>query len=499
MRIPHLHPAHLLFTLPLVPATALAQPCAGSIDLGPQVVLCDGQTALLTPGPGYLSYLWNTGATTASLMVGTAGTYSCTVQELSVGGDLVVNGDFSAGATGFTSSYIPGTGGTYGLLSTEGQYAVDDLGSDTHDNFPACTDHTGGGNMLVVNGASALGVSIWCETITVTPGTDYAFSAWLSTMVVENPAVLQFSINGEALGNPFVAATVACTWNQFYEVWSSGTNTTAEICITNQNTQTSGNDFALDDISFNPFCSYTDSVTVIVNAYPEPDLGPNQVICDAGSVVLDATTPAVDTYIWNDGLATSPQLEVSTSGVYWVNVLTGACFGRDSVTVTFAPQPSVDLGPDRVACTGDGVVLNAGAQDASYLWHDGTTDNTWTTWTSGEAWVQVTQGPCVATDTVNITITTCEVVVEVPNVFTPNGDASNSQFTPIVLEGVSSLELNIFNRWGQVVYTTKSLHFAWDGRTGSGELVPDGTYYWVLNYQGAEGPGEQKGVVTLLR
>ncbi|HMC97505.1 MAG TPA: hypothetical protein VKG92_07635, partial [Flavobacteriales bacterium] len=76
MRIPHFRTAHLLFTLSLVPSASFAQPCAGSIDLGVDVVLCEGQTALLTPGPGYLSYLWNTGATTATLMVGTAGTYS---------------------------------------------------------------------------------------------------------------------------------------------------------------------------------------------------------------------------------------------------------------------------------------------------------------------------------------------------------------------------------------------------------------------------------------
>ncbi|HRH39365.1 MAG TPA: hypothetical protein PK760_13525, partial [Flavobacteriales bacterium] len=176
----------LLFTGSLAPALVQAQ-CTGSIDLGPEITLCDGQTALLTPGAGYLSYHWNTGPTTASLMVGTSGTYSCTVQDVSTGNDLVVNGDFSQGAVGFTSGYIPGTGGTYGLLSNEGQYAVDSDASNTHNNFPPCTDHTGGGNMMVVNGAATAGVSIWCESLVVTPGTDYAFSAWLSTMVISNP------------------------------------------------------------------------------------------------------------------------------------------------------------------------------------------------------------------------------------------------------------------------------------------------------------------------
>lgn len=492
---------HLLLlpcTLLLVPAAVQAQ-CTGSIDLGPDVVLCAGQTTFLTPGPGYLSYLWNDGATVPVRNEGNAGVYSCTVESFDPSVNLVVNGDFSAGATGFTSGYIPGTGGSFGLLSSEGQYAVASNASDTHTNFPPCTDHTGGGNLMVVNGAAQAGVSIWCQTITVTPGTNYAFSAWLSTMVVTNPAVLQFTINGEVLGNPFTAPSTACTWDQFSEVWNAGTNTTAQICITNQNTQTSGNDFALDDITFSPFCTYTDTVEVFVNAYPEPELGPDQVLCGTGTVVLDATTPTVDTYIWNDGLATGPQLTVTTSGTYWVNVLTGACFGRDSVNVTFIPQPTVDLGPDLSACSGDTVTIAPFAQDAGYLWHDGSTGSAYSTTTSELVWLQLTQGPCTAADTVLVTIAPCTAVVELPNVFTPNGDGHNDQFQPIVLQGVSSLLLSIYNRWGQLVYETKGPQFAWDGRTGAGMAVSDGVYYWTLTYNGASGPGEQHGTVTLLR
>lgn len=489
----------LLFCLGLAPSVSHAQ-CTGSIDLGPDVVLCEGQTVLLTPGPGYLSYLWNDGSVAAVRNVGTAGVYTCTVEALETGSDLVVNGDFSAGATGFTSGYIPGTGGTWGLLSQEGQYAVASDASTTHSNFPACTDHTGGGNMMVVNGAATPGVAVWCQSIAVDPGTTYAFSAWLATIVVTNPAVLQFTINGEVLGNPFVAANTACVWNQFYELWNAGSNTTAEICITNQNTQTSGNDFALDDISFTPFCSYTDSVTVSVVPYPEPELGPDQLLCGVTSVVLDATTPGVDSYIWNDGLATGPQLTVTTSGTYWVNVLNGSCFGRDSVTVTLLPQPSVDLGPDPSACTGSSVELSANVPGGvSILWSDGSTGPTYTTSSSDTVWVLVSQGPCSASDTVLVSIAPCNAVVEMPNVFTPNGSGYNEQFQPIALQGVSSLQLGIYNRWGQLMYETRSLNFAWDGRSPAGVQVPDGVYFWVLNYEGADGPGEQHGTVTLLR
>jgi gliding motility-associated-like protein len=301
------------------------------------------------------------------------------------------------------------------------------------------------------------------------------------------------------LGGTFTAAMVSCTWNQFYEVWNAGTNTTAQICITNQNTQTSGNDFALDDISFTPFCSYTDSVTVTVDPYPEPDLGPDQEICGPGTVVLDATTSGVDTYTWNSGVASGPQFIVTTSGTYWVDVLNGECFGRDSVTVTFLPQPTVDLGPDLTACTGDSVTIAPFPQDAGYLWHDGSTNNAYTTTTSEVVWLQVTQGPCTASDTVLVTISPCNTVVVMPNVFSPNNDAHNDQFQAILLQGVNSLEFSIYNRWGQLVHESASLQFAWDGTTLSGNKVPEGVYYWVLTYTGTDGPGQQHGSVTLLR
>jgi gliding motility-associated-like protein len=65
-----------------------------------------------------------------------------------------------------------------------------------------------------------------------------------------NPARLQFSINGVPLGNVFVAGNAVCEWRQFFQIWDSEDNTTAEICIINQNTNPAGNDFALDDFAF---------------------------------------------------------------------------------------------------------------------------------------------------------------------------------------------------------------------------------------------------------
>ena len=119
--------------------------------------------------------------------------------------------------------------------------------------------------MLAVNGATTANENIWCQTVAVQPNTTYEFSAWLASFISENPAILQFSINGDLIGNPLNAPVETCIWEQFFSVWESDANTSAEICITNQNTQGSGNDFGIDDISFGAVCQVSDEVTFFVN------------------------------------------------------------------------------------------------------------------------------------------------------------------------------------------------------------------------------------------
>lgn len=489
----------ILVIIVQIPVLTVSAQCNGSITIGNDTTLCDGQTLILDPGSGFLSYSWQDGSTLPTYTATGAGEYHCQVQELDVLNNLVVNGDFSAGATGFTSGYVPGTGGTWGLLSLEGQYAAAANSSSTHVNFASCMDHTGGGNMLVVNGSSTPGISVWCQVVQVEPGTDYAFSAWLMSVVSQNPAVLQFTINGQIIGAPFTASGITCNWLQFYDTWNSGSNTSAEICITNQNTQVSGNDFALDDISFNPFCLYSDTVTVEMVDYPDPDLGPDQVICGEGTVQLDATYPGATAYEWNDG-STEAVLDVMESGIYWVHVFASSCMGRDSVMVDIYPEPIVDLGPDRALCVGDTIVLDATQPGAAYMWHDGSTMPTWTGSGSTIATVEVSYGPCSATDEVSLAFEDCGVEVVIPNVFSPNGDGSNATFTPIAMTGVRTLSMEVYNRWGQLVFTSSSINFAWNGRSGAGEVVPDGTYFWILNYTDTEGvTGAQHGTVTVLR
>lgn len=246
-------------------------PCDFDFNVGEDIEICAPETIqLVIPfGAPLLDVQWepaelflNPNALSTSAAISETTTLRATISVLS-SLNLVTNGDFEQGDQDFSSDYIYGTGGGVGLLSNEGQYAIASNASDTHNHFDNCPDHNGGGNMMVVN-ASGLPNSVWCQTITVTPDTEYEFGAWLTSVTAENPAQLEFSINGVPLGNGLTASANTCFWQEFAANWVSGTVTSAEICINNVNLTPNGNDFAIDDITFRTICVLEDELEVRV-------------------------------------------------------------------------------------------------------------------------------------------------------------------------------------------------------------------------------------------
>lgn len=89
--------------------------------------------------------------------------------------------------------------------------------------------------------------------------------------------------------------------------------------------------------------------------------------------------------------------------------------------------------------------------------------------------------------------------VEVPNVFTPNGDGMNDALG-LIQFGLSSVDMEILNRWGQVVARIERPNDLWSGRSFSGEPLAEGTYFYVLEARGLDGRQHAlQGSITLLR
>ena len=165
--------------------------------------------------------------------------------------NVVYNGNFDAGNTGFTTSLNYFT--PYTTIGGFGTYTIsNDVKGFWQYYIDSHTAFGGSGNMMIVDGKTTPNSIVWSQKVQVEPDTYYAFSAqvmscWASNME-EQYALLQFSVNGSQLGPVFHSPSVLYSWEQFYQIWYSGNNTTATLTILNQNSNGLGNDFAIDEI-----------------------------------------------------------------------------------------------------------------------------------------------------------------------------------------------------------------------------------------------------------
>jgi gliding motility-associated-like protein len=100
-------------------------------------------------------------------------------------------------------------------------------------------------------------------------------------------------------------------------------------------------------------------------------------------------------------------------------------------------------------------------------------------------------------DTLHYTLSSEAVLQKslfVPNVFTPNGDGVNDVFRVFGSEECL-LEMSIYDRWGNLLYTTRTAPFVWDGRLRNGELANEGAYVYLLRFS----KFHRAGTVTLIR
>lgn len=165
-------------------------------------------------------------------------------------GNLVTNGDFEAGNTGFSSEY------TYGTSSPPyGYYNVGTNPSSWCSCSVSTADHTtNSGKMLMVDGHTTANKIAWQQTITVEQHGNYHFSGWISNSGSSGnyypvPKV-KVMINGSMAGSLVEADYGAGAWKPFSVTWNSGTSTTAVISLVDSITGGTGNNFELDDLSF---------------------------------------------------------------------------------------------------------------------------------------------------------------------------------------------------------------------------------------------------------
>lgn len=264
-------------------------------------------------------------------------------------------------------------------------------------------------------------------------------------------------------------------------------------------------------------CTAYDTMIVQVNAAPIPDAGPDGDICYGQSYTLQGSGGAQ--YNWTPALYLSSTVganPVSTPTVstnYSLSVIDAiGCRSliTDEVRVVVKRTMRVTTNPfDTIAHPGDRFQLMATSPGNSYVWSP-----------AGGLSNPTIQNPVVTVGSLGDDITYQVVATDangckgegfvrikvyegpdiyVPTAFTPNRDGKNETFLPVPVGIKSYHYFRVFNRWGQLIFSTVQQNQGWDG-TIAGKEQPAGVYVWMIEGITADNRViTKKGTVTLIR
>lgn len=268
----------------------------------------------------------------------------------------------------------------------------------------------------------------------------------------------------------------------------------------------------------NEGCTGTDTEPVQVFAQPQrAAFTVNQIeqCLTANNFTFTNTSPTAGgplTYKWLYGDGTESTTTDGTKryaaiGEYTVKLASISPNGCVSDTmpqvVKVHPEPTVDLGADRIVLEGLGITLNPTITGAglSYLWtpnrylSSNTQENPTVTPTDDVTYILTVTGPGGCTDNDDIKLTTLKKLV-VPNAFSPNGDGVNDKWVIPNLEIYPGCIVEVYSRSGQLVYRSTGYTVPWDGKP-KGTLLPVGTYYYVIDPK--NGRAKFTGSLTIIR
>lgn len=457
--------------------TVLVTVDLSNIDILSDTAFCAGGSVLIDAGfPDYL-HAWNTGATGQTLLADTSGSYTVTITspegcvrshttavvvhplpvvDLGTDPGLCVGESWTLDAGNILADHVWNTGATSQSITVQanGLYLVsvtDALGCSNADSVSLVF------HPLPVIALTDTTVCV-SEVITVdagNPGSTYQWSTGETTRSID----------------------------------VAGTSATLQVVVT-----TAEN------------CADSADVSITFIPFPPLDLGPDTALCDGEAISFDVTGAGL-TYLWSTG-SQAPEATFTDDATVWSNVFNGYCTSTDTVALIFNPLPIARLAPSYETCLDvppNRVLLDAGNDGCRYSWSTGDTTAVIEATEYGVHTVLITTPEGCSIEDGTVLLEYCPSVIHLPNGFTPNGDGVNDLFAPIGTN-IATMELSIFDRWGQLIHTGQDANAFWDG-TMDGTVVKDGVYVWRLicrfhvdASRTLAGPEEERtGHVTVLR
>jgi gliding motility-associated-like protein len=243
-------------------------------------------------------------------------------------------------------------------------------------------------------------------------------------------------------------------------------------------------------------CTSKDTVNLLTKPSPVISLGTDTSLCEGVTKLLDATTGNAS-YLWQDGSKAST-FKVENAGIYSVSVDLNECFTSDTIRISYLPKPVVKFSSDSFICKGNELRLEPAVNGpVNYLWQDGSTDNFFIAKEPGLYSVTANNICGSGFGSVQIVTGTCNL--QLPGAFSPNKDGINDVFRIKYPFPVKQFKMQVFSRWGQLLFETSDISKGWDG-TLHGANEPEGGYPWFITLTDADNKTQTaRGTVILIR
>lgn len=233
-------------------------------------------------------------------------------------------------------------------------------------------------------------------------------------------------------------------------------------------------------------------------------------VCFGGSYTPNFTSNGAS-FSWSPSSGVSnpnilnPVLSPQSTTTYTVTATLGSCSLQRTVVVAIYPGVTLNAGPDATIFSGDVYQMQASGSSGTYLWTPSTglsssniLNPTATPASTTNYTLRITNAQgCTGTD--DMLLTVVPYCVKPMEAFSPNGDGINDLWLITNGNCLAKAKAEVFNRYGSKVFESNDYKNNWNGLY-KGKPLPDGTYYYVINYQLINGRVViLKGSLTILR
>ena len=382
-------------------------------------------------------------------------------------------------------------GKSFTCIGNTNQYTTPGTGADTGNTYTWTAD---GGD--IITGANDYTISVlWTREgegyVTVTETTPAGCTV-VDSVKVQVDSAFNFSLGEDTAFCTGGSYTLTAPANFESYLWNTGA-TTPTITVSQAGTYS----VVINTISG---CQFTDTIKIARNPLPFLTFGKDRVICE-GDVAILAPNDTFSSYLWLNDSSTSRTFEATRTGNYRLRVTNKfGCISEDEVIVRVKPNLDIDLGPDTTICVDTGFTLSVPSGFAFYRWDDGSTLPSRFIDTSGVYNVTVTnEFGCSDSDTIKVTIN-YSTPPFIPDAFSPNQDFVNETwFVKGLVPSNDLFVVQIFNRWGEMLFESQDVNFNWDG-TYKTKPAPEGAYVYRIHTRDCRGfEREYEGQFILFR